>query len=110
MSSYYIFLDQSLWDWKSWYCSYSFIEPRRGFAITNSEDNDKFIVRDGIVVDANFMEVSGGERVAIRKHNAQLSLMLHLLPIPKDGSSSFISLETANEVIKEPNFADNVSC
>jgi hypothetical protein len=99
-----------LWNRESRYYSYSFIEPRRGFAITNSEDSNKFIVRDGIVVDTNFMEMNAGERKVIGKHNAQLSLVLHLLPIPKNGPLTPMSLETANKLIKEPDFTNNVSC
>lgn len=85
------------------------IEPRRGFAITNGEDGNKFIVRDGIVIDKDFMENSPDTREAIGKHNAHLSLVLHLLPIPKNAAKTPMSLDDAKKAAKEPDFTSSVS-
>lgn len=98
-----------MWIGQRWYFALFIIEPRRGFAIINAEDSNKFIVRDGIVIDENFMENSPDEREPIKKHNAGLSLVLHLLPIPKNGAKVPISLEDAKKAAEEPDFASSVS-
>lgn len=84
-----------------------YLEPRKGFAITNA-DNNRFIVRDGMVVDKDFAEFGAGDKEPVGRHHAHLALNLHLLPIPKNAPASSMSIETAQQVVKEPNFAQSV--
>lgn len=73
-------------------------------------DDDKFIVRDGIVIDKNFLEYNYDKnKAAVSKHIAHLTLNLHLLPILKNGPSSAMSLKDSEKTLNNPNFSSKVT-
>ena len=79
--------------------------------ISNSEKDDELIVKDGIVIDSNFRAESVDvTNPVIGEHNAQLSLRLHLFPIPKNTPSYAMTLKSAEEALKSDNLEDNVNC
>lgn len=86
-----------------------YIAPRKGFAITHLEQDNNFIVRNGIVVDKNYMELSPGEqKVAVGKHHAYLQLFLHLLPIHKTDQNVNVTISSSHTIRNIANYQDIV--
>jgi hypothetical protein len=84
-----------------------YIAPRKGLAITLLEHDTNFVVRDGIVIDKNFMS-SEEQRIPIGKHHAKLTLYYHLLPIHKTEQNKNVTPATKGEILNTKNYTDDV--
>jgi hypothetical protein len=63
----------------------SVIVPRKGLTISTSEDFSDYIVRDGIVIDKDYMNLLPKEhKEAVSTSKDQLVLYMTLLKVPKD--------------------------
>lgn len=82
--------------------------PKRGLAITHLKEDNRFIVKDGVVVEKNYMQLPAEDKQAIGEHHAQLSMFLHLLPVSKSSPNADMTLSTARTVQHLPNFQDLV--
>jgi len=66
-------------------------------------------VRDGIVVDKNYMELSPGEeKIAVGKHHAHLTLYFHLLPIHKTDENANITISSSHTIQNIENYKEFV--
>lgn len=85
------------------------LEPQKGLAITD-ESQKNFIVRNGVVIDTNFMpSISNDNKNSISAYKSRLTLYLHLLPIPKKGPLLPLSVEETKKIIMDTNFNNDVS-
>ena len=85
------------------------IAPRKGLTITNLLHDTEFIVRDGRVIDKNYMEIGPGEqRVSVGKHHAHWTVYLHLLPIYKKNINANVTPSSSGDIRSQPDYALNV--
>ena len=68
-----------------------------------------YIVRDGMVIDKNYMSEGLSDEIeAIGKHTNELELTLFLFPGPKNGPMATMTLETYKIVKAKSTYNDDV--
>lgn len=78
-------------------------------AITLQEHDNDFVVRDGIVIDKNYMDpVSDEKKVAIGAHHPKLTFYYHLLPIHKTVQNHNVTPATRDSIINSPTYREDV--
>lgn len=79
---------------------HEFVGPRKGLVISAAEDFSSYIVRDGIVVDKDYMNLLPKEKKeAVPANKDQLVLYLSLLRVPKD-PTTVITRDTSTNSIQ----------
>lgn len=64
-------------------------------------------MRDGIVIDKNFM-ASEEQRIPIGQHHNKLTLYYHLLPIHKTEQNKNVTPATSGTILSTPNYTADV--
>lgn len=85
------------------------VAPQPGLVITD-EDQEHFVVRDGMVVDAKFMATDvETKKGVVDKHKNHLTFYIHAFPVPKNGPTAPLTFGALEDLRKQANFNDNVS-
>jgi len=81
---------------------------KRGFAVTHLKDDNRFIVKDGMVIEKNYMQLVTKDKKSIGEYHSQIKMYLHLLPVNKKYPNNDITLSTSKAIQKLPNYKELV--